>query len=219
MKKSLIILLIGISNLSFSQSVKEIDSVSYVMCDYLKNLEIKNDTLKINTLYENQLYPYLGKFEQSQSQKIGQQVYYRLQRNCVDFQNLLDRLDPPKEAVTRMTEKPKSEISVKQLNEFKNKNEFYYYEVTGDTTKVEMENGEWIDSFSDNTYSNLKYNWINDTEFELIFIESNNESRSNISVKGDKYIYQVLAKEDGFYLMTLNIPGQNNFERFKLYYK
>ena len=107
MKKTLIILLIGISNITFSQTMTEIDSVSYEMCDYLKNLDIKNDTLKINTLYEKQLYPYLGKFEQSQTQKIGQQVYYRLQRNCVEFRNLLDRLEPPKEAVPRITEKPK----------------------------------------------------------------------------------------------------------------
>ncbi len=67
MKRTLIILLIGISNITFSQSITEIDSVSKVMCDYLKTLEIKNDTLKINTLYEKQLYPYLGKIEQSKS--------------------------------------------------------------------------------------------------------------------------------------------------------
>ncbi len=219
MKKTLIILLISITNLAFAQSIKEIDSVSYVMCDYLKNLEIENDTLKINTLYENQLYPYLTNFEQSQAQEIGQKLYYRLQRNCVNFRNLLDRLEPPKEAAERITDKPKPEISEMELTEFKNKKEFYYFEVAGDTTKVIMENGKWKDTFSDNTYSNLTYNWINETEFELIFMESDNESRSNISVKGDKYIYQVLSKEDGFYLMTLNIPGQKTFEKFKLYFK
>jgi len=197
----------------------EIDSVSYEMCDYLKNLEIKNDTLKINTLYEKQLYPYLGKFEQSQTQKIGQQVYYRLQRNCVEFRNLLDRLEPPKEAVTRITEKPKPEISKKQLKKFKNQKEFYYFEVSGDTTRVKMEKGKWTDLFSDNTTSNLTYNWINETEFELVFMESNNETRSNFSVKGDKYIYQILSKEDGYYQMTVNIPGQETFEKFKMYYE
>ncbi len=191
----------------------EIDSVSYEMCGYLKNLEIKNDTLKINTLYEKQLYPYLAKFEQSQAEKIGKQVYYRLQRNCVEFRNLLERLEPPKEAVTRITEKPKPEISKKQLKEF------YYFENAGDTTRVKMEKGKWTDSFSDNTTSNLTYNWINETEFELVFMESNNETRSNSSVKGDKYIYQILSKEDGYYQMTLNIPGQETFEKFKMYYE
>tara|TARA_R110002050_G_scaffold245998_1_gene383744 strand:- start:41 stop:700 length:660 start_codon:yes stop_codon:yes gene_type:complete len=219
MKKILIILLIGISNTGFSQTMTEIDSVSYVMCDYLKNLKIENDTLKINSLYEKQLYPYLGKIEQSKTQKVGQQIYYRLQRNCVEFRNLLDRLEPPKETITRITEKPKPEISIKQLKEFKNQREFHYFEVAGDTTKVIMEKGNWTDSFSDKTFSKLTYNWINETEFELVFIESNNETRSNYSVKGDKYIYQVLSKEDGFYLMTVNIPGQVTFEKFKMYFK
>jgi hypothetical protein len=82
MKKILIILLIGITNSIFSQSITEIDSVSNLMCNYLQKLEIKNDTLKFNILYEKRLYPYLGKVEQSKTQKVGQQVYYRLQRNC-----------------------------------------------------------------------------------------------------------------------------------------
>jgi hypothetical protein len=37
--------------------------------------------------------------------------------------------------------KPKPEISKKQLKEFKNQREFYYFEVAGDTTKVIMEKG------------------------------------------------------------------------------
>lgn len=219
MKKILIILLIGISNTLSSQSMTEVDSVSYVMCDYLKSLTIENDTIKINSLYEKQLYPYLEKIEPSKVQKVGEQVYYRLQRNCVEFRNLLDRLEPPKESVTRITVKPKPEISKKQIKEFKTQKEFYYFEVAGDTTKVKMEKGNWTDSFFNKTFSKLTYNWINETEFELTFVESNNETRSNFSVKGDKYVYQVLSKEDGFYQMTVNIPGQETFEKFKIYYK
>lgn len=219
MKKKLIIVLIGISNITFSQSMMEIDSVSNVMCDYLKKLKTKNDTLKIKSLYENQLYPYLGKIDESKVDKVGDQVYYRLQRNCVEFRDLLDRLEPPKEEITRITKKPKPEISEMELKEFKNQKKFYYFEVDGDTTNVLMEIGYWTDSFSDKTFSKLTYNWINETEFELVFIESNNEMRSNFSVKGDKFIYQVLSKGKDFYLMSVNIPGQNTFEKFKIYYR
>jgi hypothetical protein len=42
----------------------EIDAVSYVMCDGLK---IENDMLKVNSLYEKKIYPYLGKIEQSKT--------------------------------------------------------------------------------------------------------------------------------------------------------
>ncbi len=219
MKKTLLILILGISNIGFTQTMMEIDSVANVMCDYLNKSKIKNDTLKINSLFDTQLYPYLGTIEQSNVQIVGQQVYYRLQRNCIEFRDLLDRLEPPKEAVTRVTKKPKPEISKDQLTEFKNQKEFYYLEVAGDTTKVLMENGKWTDSFSNNTVSKLTYNWINDTEFELVFIESDNEGRANFSVPGDKYVYQVLSKENNYYLMSVNIPGQKTFEQFKMYYK
>ncbi|MCB9260884.1 MAG: hypothetical protein H6607_00700 [Flavobacteriales bacterium] len=219
MKNLFIILFISLFNAAFSQTIEEIDSVSNVMCDYLKNLRIKNDTVKMNVLYQNQLFPYLSTIEPSKTEKIGQQVYFRLQRNCVEFRNILDKIEPPKEGVVRITEKPKSKISAEDLMKFKERNEFYYFEVAGDTTFVKMQNGNWVDSFTNKTFSNLTYNWINETEFELVFVESNNESRSNFSIKGDKIVYQVLSKEDGYYIMTLNIPGQSTFEKFKLHYK
>ncbi len=219
MKKNLIIVLLGISNVTFSQTMTEIDSVSNVMCDYLEKLKIKDDNLKIKSLYENQLFPYLAKIDESKVDQVGNQVYFRLQRNCVEFQDLLNRLEPPKEAVERVTKKPKSEISEMALAEFKKQNKFYYFEVNGDTTNVLMETGYWTDSFTDKTFSKLTCNWINDTEFELIFIESNNQTRSNFSVKGDKFIYQVISKEKDFYLMSVNIPGQKTFEKFKIYHR
>jgi len=219
MKKLLLICFIGISNLAVAQTTAQIDSVSNVLCNFLKQSDIKNDTLKIGALYNEQLYPYLRKIDQSNAQKVGNQLYYRLQRNCVEFRILLDRLESPKEGVVRTLEKPTPTISKKQLKEFKKRKEFHYFEVSGDTTTVEMDNGFWIDSFSDQTFSKLTYNWINDTEFELVFIESNNESRSNFSIKGDRYVYQVLSKEYGFYAMSVHIPGHENYEKFKLYCK
>nr|WP_299385058.1 hypothetical protein [Allomuricauda sp.] len=219
MKKIIVTVLLAIPSTFYPQSITEIDSVSYVMCDYLQKLEIENDTVKINTLYEKQLFPYLRNFDQSNAQQVGQQVFYRLQRNCLEFLNLLDRLEPPKEAVDRVTEKPIPEISKDELRDFKEQKEFYYYEVSGDTTKVLMDNGKWIDSFSDGTYSRLSYNWLKENEFELIFIESDNETRSNFSVKGDTYRYQVLSKDENFYNLSLYIPGQTTYVKFKMYFK
>jgi len=213
---SIIVILVAFS--ANAQDMLEIDSVSYVMCDYLKTLTVEDDTLKINMLFEKKLYPYLGLLQKSKAQKAGEQIYYRLQRNCEEFRYLLNRLNPSKEATLQITEKPISEISKKQLKKFKDQKQFYYFEVSGDTTKVLMENGYWIDSFPHNTFSRMSYHWINDTEFKLVYLESNNEIRSNISMKGDTYIYQVLSKKNGFYLMSITIPGQETFQKFKIYY-
>jgi len=220
MKKILLLLFfLGTTQLSFSQTMKEIDSMSNVFCEYLKNVDIKNDKLKINALYKEKFYPYLGKIADTEVEKVGNKLFYRLQRNCVGFRELLDRLDPPKDGVTRITKKPVSEMTKKQLKEFKKQEEFYYFEVAGNKTIVIMKDGYWTDYFSDDTLSKLTCKWINDTEFELTFIESNNETRANFSVKGDKFIYKVLEKKDKYYDMSVNIPGQIVYEKFKFYYK
>lgn len=218
MKKLLIIFLIVVTNFTFSQTIEEVDSVSYIMCNFLENVDISNDTLKINSLYEEQMTPFLSTVEEENKSKVSTQLWYRLQKNCVEFRNLLDRLDPPKGDHTRSAKQPKSKISKKDLQNFKDLNEFYYFEASGEKTKVIAVDGIWLDLFSDSTYSKLTYNWISKTEFELVFIESDNESRSNFSIKGDMYLYKVLSKENQYYLISISFPEQNVFETLKLYY-
>lgn len=219
MKKILVLLLIGITHLTFSQTIEKVDSVSYIMCDYLENIDSSNDTLKMTSFYEEQFYPFLHTVGEEDIQKVGNQLWYRLQKNCVEFRNLLDRLDPPKDGHKRLTKKPKSKIKKKDLNAFKNQKEFYYFEASGEKTKVIAMDGIWLDLFSDSTFSKLTYNWINKTEFELVYIESNNETRSNFSIKGDTYMYQVISKEDNYYILSLNIPEQNAYETIRMYYE
>ncbi len=75
-----------------------------------------------------------------------------------------------------------------------------------------------MDLFKDGTYSKLKFEWLGDCEFELEFIESNNESRKSFSKPGDKYIYQILDKKAKYYLMSAWIPGMSYFLKFKIYF-
>jgi hypothetical protein len=201
-----------------AQTMKQIDSVATMMCDHLKDLKIANDTARIEYLYKSQLYPYLETVERSKMQTTGSKIYYRMQRNCTAFSELLDRLEPPKEAVERLTVKPVPTITNAEAETFRNRSRFFYYEVNGDTTTVSMNEGKWQENFTDNTFSKLDYTWLNDTEFELAFIESNNEGRMLFSLAGDKYVYQLLAVKDGYYDMTVHIPGQQVYSKFRLYY-
>jgi len=218
--KKLIFITIFFTNIVTSQNITEIDSIANNICNHLEEISnIKNDTLKIDTLYKNKLYPYLYSIEQKNQESVGNKIYFRLQRNCVGFRNLLNRLDPPAIDSGRRYDKPKSKITKSDLKIFKKLNQLYYYELDGKLTKSSFENGYWIDNFSDGTYSKLYFKWINDTTFELKFIESNNESRSNLSVPGDKYVYEILNKGNGYFKASMNIPGQKVYEEFKFYFK
>ncbi len=217
MKNIILLLAISTSVNLFSQTITEVDSVATSLCNHLEKLTSKNDTLKLKELYNTQLFPYLASVDQANAQQTATKIYYRLQRNCPGFRVLLDRLEPPRDGVKRNISKPTSEISKKELKKFRKKTDLYYCELNGDTTTVSMNNGIWRDSFSDGTFSKLNYKWIN--EFELIFIESNNDSRANFSVKGDRYLYQLLSKKENHYLLSINIPGQKRYDVIKIYYK
>lgn len=217
MKVFLIVMVMSFSFITAAQTMREIDSVSFEMCNNLEKLKISNDTLLINTFYNQQLIPYLSEMEPMKAEKIGTRLFFRLQRNCITFHELLNRLEPPVGWEDYEEGKPVSEISKKELDEFKSNRKFYYFEGNGDTTFVEMEAGRWTDSFTDGTQSHLTYEWSTNDEFQLTFIRSDNLGRSNLSIKGDIYNYQVVKKEKDYFVMALNIPGQKLYQRFNLH--
>jgi len=220
MKKTILltsIILLTIN--SYSQTIKEIDSISNEFCNYLKSTSnFENDSIRINQFYETKFDPFLNNIEREKSDKIARQLFYRLQRNCLDFSQLLDRLYPPKESINRISEKPETKLSEKEIKEFWNQKTFKYFENNGNETIVEVNDNQWRDVFSDSTYSKLSYRAINNYEFELEFIESNNETRSNYSVVGDKFVYGIIEKGENYYLMSSKVESQNHFETFKLYF-
>jgi hypothetical protein len=218
MKQILLILFFVTFFSSQSQSNQEIDSLTFEMCKELNSQEVSNDSIKIENVFQNIFYPYLENIAAEKQEEVYNKVAFRFQRNCSEIREILHRMNPPKDEVTFRKEEPKSQISSKELENFKQRKTFSYKEGDGKETKVEINNGYWIDHFSDQTFSKLSLEWITDNKFELIFIESDNLSRANFSFKGDKMFYKVLSKEDDHYLVGGNIEGQKDFEIFKLYF-
>ncbi|WP_306640830.1 hypothetical protein [Sanyastnella coralliicola] len=219
MKKLGWLLLVFAPFLSSAQDIVEIDSISYVICDRMEELDIKNDEELMDKLYNEIAIPYIMSYPERKRQDAADRLFFRLQRNCTAFSLLLDRLSPPKSGTGRIFEKPEPTISDEDLQMFKEVDEFYYLEVDGVRTYVTMEKGIWKDHFADDTYSKLSYEWINEYEFVLEFIKSNNLGRANLSVKGDQYIYQVLSKEKNHFRVSVNVPGQREYQIFKFFFK
>ena len=168
---------------SYSQTIKEIDSVATKFCEYIKSTEnIENDSIRINQFYQTQFDPFLSNFENEKVDKTARQLFYRLQRNCLDFSLLLDRLYPPKENINRITEKPKTKLTDKEIKEFWNRKTFKYYENNGNETIVQISNNQWKDVFTDSTYSKLKYKEINN--YENLYIPGYNRTYDSSAFGG-----------------------------------
>ena len=93
-----------------------------------------------------------------------------------------------------------------------------YVDAMGDTVRLELGNGYWIDRFSDGTYSRLAFRWIDDCSFEIEFIESDNHTRQSFSKPGDVYVYQVNEKHPGYYDVSVEIKGTGRYAAFRIYY-
>lgn len=188
------------------------------MCKVIQETKEEPDTLRILAAYEKHLYPFLSKFSKEEAEDIGTNIFYRFQRNCNEFKRILDKLNPLKGDWVTVAEKPQTTLDKIHCINFLEHKDLSYLEFNGDTVKLRLDNGYWIDTFKDGTYSKLAFHWVNECEFDIEFIESNNVTRKNFSKRGDKYRYQVLSKNAYYYDMSVEIVGKNSFALFRIYY-
>lgn len=191
------------------------------MCSELERNRSLSDSLRINNIYQKHLYPYLSKFEDKKIDSIGTSIYFRLQRNCSEFVEILNRIEPSNSDWEQLEKgyKPKSILLKSKCRELTQFNNLSYLEYNGDKVTVELKDGIWVDNFIDGTYSKLNFKWINDCDFELRFIESNNEIRKNFSAFGDVYSYSLIEKKEDTFIVITKIPNENNYLKFKIYTK
>ncbi|RZJ39151.1 MAG: hypothetical protein EOO18_01600 [Chryseobacterium sp.] len=138
---------------------------------------------------------------------------------CEEFRALLSKANTQKnnENWVTVNKKPAININEKDLQLLKKSTDFYYFEASGKKVFVKTDNKYWTETFDDKTNSILYYKWLSANRFELEFIESNNVNRKSFSKKGEKYLYEVLSKENNYYWIMFEIPGQNRLVKFKLF--
>jgi hypothetical protein len=216
-----VILLISCSLLytaAIGQTQEQKDSLVSQICTVLIETKNQPDSLRVQLAYEKHLYPFLARFREDQIDEIAMSIYYRLQRNCIEFKDILNRADPPKGDWESIGEKPLSILTRKECKRFLAHKNYWYLESSGDTVNLTIDNGFWTDRFKDGTYSKLRLSWTSDCEFEIEFIESNNDIRKNFSKPGDRYRYQIVDKKSGYYDMSVEITGTDRHLLFKIYY-
>lgn len=217
---SLMLLLI-LAQLSLAQPDAKIDSVCSKICKSLLVSKDRGDSIRIREAFFTHLSSFIiqNKIQRSQFDSIFQIIDLRLQRNCFQYKEMLNRQSPTKGDWKEVSERPPVNLTKKNCTDFLKIRHYQYLEHNGDTVNLEIDNGSWIDRFADGTWSKLKFSRIDACEIEIEFIESNNPVRRNYSRTGDRYRYQILDKGDNYYLLLAESVGSDRLSTFKMYFK
>jgi hypothetical protein len=206
---------------SFCQNITQIDSLTIEMCNSLSKLEDVEDKEKIMTIFKQHLpnaYKSFKVSSEKEADSLSDKIYYRLQHNCGLFRQILGRLEENKSDWKIIQEKPLSEITNQEFNTFKSISQFYYKEYDGSIVNVSINENIWLEKFEDGTFSKLIFIPKKNGEFDLKFIESNNETRKNFSNEGEIYNYGVYLKDENSYYVWVK-SKDNTILSFKLYKK
>ena len=204
-----------------AQSIQQIDSLTMKMCDGLVELSDIKPHLQISIVFQKHLPGFFEKSKISSQQaadSIADLIYFRMQKNCHRFREVLDKTEENKSDWKTLTAKPESELSAKQLKKFFEGKNYYYKEFDGKIVNLEISPDSWSETFEDNTTSKLILHRLDNNEFELEFVESNNKTRKNLSVAGERYHYGVYAFNKGAYSVWV-ISGEGAIYGFRLYPK
>ena len=203
------------------QTIQQIDSVSLKMCESLLGLKEIKDDVKITMIFQKHLpdfYERANITSQTVADSVRDIVYFRLQKNCKDFRDVLDKLEENKSDWTTLSQKPKSKITNKEFKAFLKDGNFYYKEYDGKIVNVLITQNIWIETFEDNSKSKLLIHPKENGEFTLEFIESDNHMRKNLSVKGDLYNYGLYEFKDSIYKVWVS-QIDKIFYGFRIYSK
>ncbi len=194
------------------------DEVLNKICQTISKNKPKDKHKKVEKAFKKHLEPITKNWSSKKQIAAFEYTYYRLQYSCPEFGAILREIYPPKGDWIVTSIKPSANITDSDCNLFRKHAIMKYTEAAGDTVKVALGKDSWQDNFVDGSFSKLKMTWLNNCEFQLKFIESNNESRKSLSKVGDKYNYTLLEKHETFFLLSVTIEGIKEHQIFKLHY-
>ncbi|MEC4048792.1 hypothetical protein OX284_005070 [Flavobacterium sp. SUN046] len=202
--------------LTQGQSVEQIDSLNIKICKSLEdNVHLKRD-IRVDIINHKYITPFLKKYTDTIAQKEAfDRIFFRLQKNCNAFVVLLNQDEKTRNDWAMQSTAPENKLSKKQLKDFYSKTKYYYKEPNDKMVKVTFGKDLYEEVFEDGTYSKLSFVKGDNGSFDIYFIESNNETRKNLSVKGDVYHYQLFDAKDGIY--SIYVQNKDVYYTFKLY--
>ena len=218
MKRFLFLLITLFSLTVKSQTIQQIDSLNNQICKSFDKLE-KLDKSIFQEILQKHMPDFFNKYRidsKAKSDSLMDLVYFRLQKSCDSFIKLLSKIEDNKSDWVTLDTQSKTNVSESDLKKFFSHSKFHYKEYDGKIVKVKMLPNLWEEKFENGSFSKLELKTTTESTFILKFIESNNEMRKNLSVKGEEYHYGIYDKGENYYsIWTLSNEGK--YYAFKLY--
>lgn len=220
MKNSLLMITLFISiNTITAQTLEEINQASIKMCEFF-DADKSNKTRKeiLEEFWKTETRPYLLQSTNFQHYELYQILETRLFFNCKAYHDLTISDPEPIIGPDTSYERIKSEVSKSSVEKFLKQKQFYYEMAFVGKTYFEIADGIWkIHKDKTDDYTLYKYKQLNDTQFELEFIESNDSE--NKYLKGDKLIIEIISfdRKDKQFKLSKSIKGTSIYE-FEYYY-
>jgi hypothetical protein len=203
----LLFLILFFSNSIFSQDMPE--KLAKKICKCLEKEQIKTIE-EMNPCFEKVLVDNLKEIykaykiksiEELDFDKLGLEIGAKLMKEC-DY--ALEKLTP-EENKFKKDFVPEKNLGCSNLKN----GEFYYLNLntitkTKDTTFVTIKDNMFLERMNNGrTYAMLDIKWKNDCEFELIFKDSNDPIKSEMSKPGEKYRYQAVSSTSNSHILKL----------------
>lgn len=201
----------------YAQTIDQIDSLCLRMCESFQTNKHKVDTVRQREVYTKHLPVFFSKVPAAKRNEVSSNIFFRLQKQCAEYSNILDRANPPKGDWKIVDKHPAIRLTRTDCDQFVKTSKYKYLEYQGDTVDVVIDRGSWTETFADKTYSRLKFLRVNDCQFELEFVQSDNQMRMRFSKAGDKYRYRIIDKSGNYYLLSVETDGNTRIATFKLY--
>lgn len=220
MKNYFTCLLFMISTIIFCQNIDEKrDLLIQKLCNILSKNKNLDDLGRINLVNQDaNLIKYFKDFPKDKIEAEEEALFYRFQKNCKEYADLIKNYSEKNtENWVSINYLPQSTINESDFKLIKKSSEFYYFDYEGNKTIVKIENNNWIEYFIDESFSKLKLHWLNNNDFNLEFIESNNSMKKSFSRKGEIYQYRILSKENDYYWVVYYNNDLSNIVKFKFY--
>ena len=213
-------LLFMISTIIFCQNIDEKrDLLIQNLCNILSKNKNLDDLGRINLVNQDaNLIKYFKDLPKDKIEAEEEALFYRFQKNCKEYADLIKNYSEKNtENWVSINYLPQSTINESDFKLIKKSSEFYYFDYEGNKTIVKIENNNWIEYFIDESFSKLKLHWLNNNDFNLEFIESNNSMKKSFSRKGEIYQYRILSKENDYYWVVYYNNDLSNIVKFKFY--